>query len=149
MENEIIIYNTEDGQADVKLYSKDGVIWMNQQQMALLFDTSKPNISMHIANVLQDKELDENSVVKDYLTTAADGKNCNVTYYALQEKKSVVKEYLITVPFEYNLGDKLYFEKLLSIQKRCAILSSIRPCTPLNNAYPARYFFCPCEMEDK
>lgn len=83
MENEIIIYNTEDGQADVKLYSKDGVIWMNQQQMALLFDTSKPNISMHIANVLQDMELDENSVVKDYLTTAADGKNYNVTYYAL------------------------------------------------------------------
>lgn len=83
MENELIIYNTDDGKADVKLYSRDGVIWMNQQQMALLFDTSKPNISMHIANVLQDKELDEISVVKDYLTTAADGKNYNVTYYAL------------------------------------------------------------------
>ena len=83
MENEIIIYNTDDGKTDVKLYSKDGVIWMNQQQMALLFDTSKPNISMHIANVLQDKELDENSVVKDYLTTASDGKIYNVTYYAL------------------------------------------------------------------
>lgn len=82
MENELIIYNTDDGKTDVKLYSKDGVIWMNQQQMALLFDTSKPNISMHIANVLQDKELDEISVVKDYLTTAADGKNYNVTYYA-------------------------------------------------------------------
>lgn len=81
--NEIIIYNTDDGKADVKLYSKDGVIWMNQQQMALLFDTSKPNISMHITNILQDKELDEKSVVKDYLTTAADGKNYNVTYYAL------------------------------------------------------------------
>ena len=83
MENKIIIYNTDDGKADVKLYSKDGVIWMNQQQMALLFDTSKQNISLHILNVLQDKELDENSVVKDYLTTAADGKNYNVTYYAL------------------------------------------------------------------
>ena len=81
--NEIIIYNTDDGKADVKLYSKDGVIWMNQQQMALLFDTSKPNISMHITNILQDKELDEKSVVKDYLTTATDGKNYNVTYYAL------------------------------------------------------------------
>lgn len=80
---EMIIYNTDDGKADVRLYSKDGVIWMNQQQMALLFDTSKPNISMHIANVLQDNELDENSVIKDYLTTAADGKNYNVTYYAL------------------------------------------------------------------
>ena len=54
-----IIYNTDDGKADVRLYSKDGVIWMNQQQMALLFDTSEHNISLHIANVLQDKELDE------------------------------------------------------------------------------------------
>ena len=81
--SEIIIYNTDDGKADVRLYSKDGVIWMNQQQMALLFDTSKPNISMHIANVLQDKELEEKSVVKDYLTTVADGKKYNVTYYAL------------------------------------------------------------------
>lgn len=80
---EILIYNTDDGKADVRLYSKDGVIWMNQQQMALLFDTSKPNISMHISNVLQDNELDENSVIKDYLTTAADGKHYNVTYYAL------------------------------------------------------------------
>ena len=81
--NKIIIYNTDDGKADVKLYSKDVVIWMNQQQMALLFDTSKQNISLHILNVLQEKELDENSVVKDYLTTASDGKNYNVTYYAL------------------------------------------------------------------
>ena len=81
--DELIIYNTDDGKADVKLYSKDGVVWMNQQQMALLFDTSKPNISMHIANILQDKEFDEKSVVKDYLTTAQDGKNYIVTYYAL------------------------------------------------------------------
>lgn len=66
----LIIYNTDDGKADVKLYSKDGVIWMNQQQMALLFDTSKQNISLHVVNVLQDKELEEKSVVKDYLTTA-------------------------------------------------------------------------------
>ena len=83
MEDELIIYNTDDGKADVKLYSRDGVIWMNQQQMALLFDTTKQNISLHILNVLKEKELEESSVVKDYLTTAADGKNYNVTYYAL------------------------------------------------------------------
>lgn len=81
--DEILIYNTDDGKADVRLYSKDGVIWMNQQQMALLFDTSKQLISHHIANILQEKELDEKSVVKDYLTTASDGKHYNVTYYAL------------------------------------------------------------------
>lgn len=81
--SEIIIYNTDDGNANVKLYSKDGVIWMNQQQMALLFDTSKQNISLHILNILQENELEKSSVVKDYLTTASDGKNYNVTYYAL------------------------------------------------------------------
>ncbi len=83
MEDELIIYNTDDGKADVKLYSKDGVIWMNQQQMSLLFDTSKQNISLHILNILKEKELEESSVVKDYLTTASDGKNYNITYYAL------------------------------------------------------------------
>ena len=48
--------------------------------MALLFDTSKQNISLHILNILQDKELYEKSVVKDYLMTAGDGKNYNITY---------------------------------------------------------------------
>ena len=80
----IIIYRTADGRASVALYAKDGKIWLNQQQMAELFATSKPNISMHIANILKDKELPENSVVKNFLTTAADGKNYNVVFYSLE-----------------------------------------------------------------
>ena len=79
----IIIYNTADGKASVSLYTKDGTIWMNQSQLAELFDTSIPNISMHISNILKEKELSSNSVVKDYLTTAQDGKEYNVTFYAL------------------------------------------------------------------
>ena len=79
----IIIYNTADGKASVSLFSRDGMIWMNQGQLAELFDTSVPNISMHISNILKEKELDENSVVKDYLTTAPDGKAYNVAFYAL------------------------------------------------------------------
>ena len=71
----IIIYRTVDGRSSVALFAKDGKIWLNQQQMAELFATSKPNISMHIANILKGKELMETSVVKNYLTTAADGKN--------------------------------------------------------------------------
>jgi hypothetical protein len=74
-EQNIIIYRTADGRASVALFAKDGKIWLNQQQMAELFATSKPNISMHIANILKDKEVLENSVVKNFLTTAADGKN--------------------------------------------------------------------------
>ena len=80
----IIIYNTDDGKAKVVLYAKDGNVWMSQSQIAELFDTSVPNISMHISNILEDSELSKNSVIKNYLTTAADGKNYNVTFYSLE-----------------------------------------------------------------
>ena len=83
-QNNVIIYNTDDGKVKVVLYAKDGNVWMNQNQMAELFDTSKQNIGQHISNILSDKELDENSVVKNYFTTAADGKNYNVTFYSLE-----------------------------------------------------------------
>ncbi len=81
--SDIIIYNTADGKAAVALYARDGMVWMSQQQLAELFDTSVPNISMHISNILKENELEGNSVIKDYLTTAADGKKYNVTYYSL------------------------------------------------------------------
>ncbi len=79
----IIIYNTRDGKASVSLYAKDGMVWMNQNQIAQLFDTSKQNIGQHISNILKEGELEENSVVKNYFTTAADGKDYNVAFYAL------------------------------------------------------------------
>ena len=80
----IIIYRTADGRASVTLYAKDGKIWLNQQQMAELFATSKQLISHHIANILKENELDKISVVKQYFTTAADGKNYNVVFYSLE-----------------------------------------------------------------
>ncbi len=79
----IIIYNTEDGKASVSLYAKDGSVWMNQNQLAELFATTKQNISLHIINILKEGELEENSVVKEYLTTANDGKKYKVTFYSL------------------------------------------------------------------
>ena len=81
--SEIIIYNTDDGAADVKLYSKDGVIWMNQQQMGELYQTAKSTLSEHIKNIFNEGELTEKSVVRNFRTTASDGKNYNVSYYAL------------------------------------------------------------------
>lgn len=80
----IIIYRTADGRASVALYAKDGKIWLSQQQMAQLFATSKQTISHHIINILKERELSEPSVVKQYLTTAADGKNYNVGFYSLE-----------------------------------------------------------------
>lgn len=83
-QSEIIIYTTEDGKASIVLYAKDGNVWMNQTQIAELFDTSIPNVSMHIKNILKEKELSPKSVVKDFLTTGTDGKNYNITFYSLE-----------------------------------------------------------------
>lgn len=82
--SEIIIYNTQDGKASIALMTKDGTVWMNQNQLAELFATSKQNIGQHISSILKDKELDRNSVVKNYFTTATDGKEYNVTFYSLE-----------------------------------------------------------------
>ena len=68
----IIIYTSDDGNTSVSLMTRDGNVWLNQNQLGELFDTSIPNISIHISNILKEKELDENSVIKDYLTTAKD-----------------------------------------------------------------------------
>lgn len=73
-ENSILIYTTNDRKSSVFLYARDGSVWMNQNQLAELFATSKQNIGQHIKIILEDNELDADSVVKDYFTTAADGK---------------------------------------------------------------------------
>ena len=80
----IILYTSEDGRSSVTLYARDGSVWLNQLQMAELFATSKPNISMHISNILKENELNKDSVVKDYLTTASDGKSYMVKYFSLE-----------------------------------------------------------------
>lgn len=84
MEQELILYNSVDGKSQVSLMARDGSVWLNQAQLAELFATSKQNISVHIGNILKERELDENSVVNYYLTTAADGKPYQVKFYSLE-----------------------------------------------------------------
>ena len=81
---DIIIYKTNDNKVKIALYAKDGSIWLNQNQLADLFDTSKQSIGQHIINILNDNELNKNSVVKKFFTTALDGKNYEVTFYSLE-----------------------------------------------------------------
>ncbi|ETR70205.1 MAG: virulence protein [Candidatus Magnetoglobus multicellularis str. Araruama] len=68
----------------MSLYAKDGMIWLNQNQLAELFDTSKQNIGQNISNILKEKELSKNSVVKNFFTTASDGKDYKVVFYSLE-----------------------------------------------------------------
>lgn len=83
-ESNIIIYNTPDGKASVALYTREGKVWLSQKQIAELFGTSKQTISHHILNILKEGELPQNSVVKNYMTTASDGKQYDVIYYSLE-----------------------------------------------------------------
>ena len=82
-DSEIIIYQTDDGVTKIDVTLNDETVWLTQAQMAELFQTSKQNVSYHINNCFKEGELDENSVVKDFLTTAADGKPYNTHYYNL------------------------------------------------------------------
>lgn len=81
--SEIIIYQSEDGQTKIDVRMEDETVWLSQSQMAELFQTTKQNVSLHINNVFSGGELDPNAVVKDCLTTAADGKNYLTKYYNL------------------------------------------------------------------
>ena len=82
-DNTLILYTTPDGQAQFVLRELGGQLWLTQAEIAALYQTSKQNISKHIAAVLAEGELLPEAVVNSQLTTAADGKNYQVQIYAL------------------------------------------------------------------
>jgi len=83
MNNEIIIYQTEDGLTKIDVTIENETVWLNQDQMAELFQRDKSTISRHIKNIFEEGELNKESVVAKIATTAADGKTYNVDYYSL------------------------------------------------------------------
>ena len=135
--NNIIIYTTNDGQVEIEVRLEDENVWLTQNAMAELFNTTKQNISLHIKNIFEENELDKNSVVKENLTTASDGKNYKTKFYNLDliisvgyRVKSIrgtqfriwanklIKEYLIkgynlNVDRFKNNGGGVYFEEVL------------------------------------
>jgi len=87
--SEILLYQTEDGQTKIDVRLEEETVWLSQKQMVELFQTTKQNVSLHIRNIFKEGELDEISVVKDYLTTASDGKKYSTNYYNLDVAISV------------------------------------------------------------
>lgn len=138
MKNNMLIYVSKDGNVKVDVDIQNEDIWMSQEVMANLYSTTKQNVSYHLNNIFKEGELDKNSVVKDFLTTANDGKKYNVLHYNLDaiiavgyrinSKKAtefriwgtkVLKEYMIK-GFALNderlknNGENSYFEELLA-----------------------------------
>ena len=83
-ESEILLYQTEDGITRLEVTLAGDTVWLTQQQMAGLFQTTKQNIGQHLRNLFAENELREESVVKEFFTTAADGKNYQTKYYNLE-----------------------------------------------------------------
>ncbi len=79
----VVLYKSDDGELKIDVKLEDETAWLSQQQLVKLFKTSKQLISHHINNIFDEGELDKNSVVKKYLTTAADGKNYQTNFYNL------------------------------------------------------------------
>lgn len=82
-DSKIIIYQTEDGNTKIETRLEDETVWLTQAQLCELFQKSKATVSEHIKNIFDENELDANSVVRNFRTTAADGKNYNTTFYNL------------------------------------------------------------------
>ncbi|MBQ7257932.1 MAG: virulence protein RhuM/Fic/DOC family protein [Abditibacteriota bacterium] len=80
---EIEIFRSKDETISLEVKIEEESVWLTQEQMTLLFQTTKQNVSLHISNIFRDNELDRISVVKDSLTTASDGKKYKTKYYNL------------------------------------------------------------------
>jgi hypothetical protein len=86
---QFLVYSSEDGNVKIEVRLENETVWLTQQHMADLFQTTKQNVSLHLQNIFKEGELEEDSVVKDSLTTAIDGKNYQTKFYNLDAIISV------------------------------------------------------------
>ncbi len=84
LNSQIILYQTNDGRHRIEVRLEDETVWLNQKMLTELFQTTKQNISLHLKNIFDDGELAPDQVVKEYLTTAADGKKYKTKFYNLE-----------------------------------------------------------------
>ena len=101
--SEILIYTSSDGHTKLDVTLEDETIWLNQKQLCELYGKSKSTISDHIKAIFEDEELDRNSVVRNYRTTASDGKNYDVEYYNL--------DVIIAIGFKVRSRSGVQFRK--------------------------------------
>lgn len=81
---QIIIYQTDDGKTKVEVRFEHENVWLSQKLMAELFETTIPNVNMHLKTIFETNELQKNSVIKDFLITAKDGKKYKTKMYGIE-----------------------------------------------------------------
>ena len=81
MDSQFLIYQNQEGDVKIDVRFQDETIWLSQAEMSVLFSKDKRTISEHISNIFKEGELDENSVIWNFRTTATDGKEYQVKYY--------------------------------------------------------------------
>ncbi|MEI6297691.1 MAG: RhuM family protein, partial [bacterium] len=86
---QFLVYQAEDGKLKIDVRFEGETVWLTQQHMADLFLTSKQNIGQHLKSIFEERELTQNSVVKNFFTTAADGKSYSTHFYNLDAIISV------------------------------------------------------------
>jgi hypothetical protein len=86
---EFLIFTQQAGESGIEVRYEEGSIWLTQKLIAELFGVTIPTINEHLKNIFESQELDQNSVIRKFLTTANDGKNYNTQYYNLDAIISV------------------------------------------------------------
>ena len=83
-QSQILLYQTEDGRQRIEVYLQDETVWLSQKLMAELFQTTPQNINMHLKNIFSEGEIHQESVIKESLITASDGKKYRTQLYRLE-----------------------------------------------------------------
>ena len=119
MENqkgEILFYQREDGSAQIVVRLEEDTVWLTQAQLVILYQSSKANVSEHIKHIFEEGELIENSVVRNFRTTAPDGKNYITKHYNLDMIISVgyrIKKYCYSLsPMGNTTTERIHYKRL-------------------------------------
>ena len=149
-QNQIIIYQTEDGQTQIDVRLENETVWLTQAQMVELFQTTKQNVSLHVGNVFKEGELEQESTVKEYLTVQKEGKRevaRQVKYYNLDViisvgyrvkskrgtafriwARKVLKDYLIK---GYAINERIRHEQIAELRQLVGMLGRTIQSQPL------------------
>ena len=141
-EDQIVIYQTEDGQTQIDVRLENDTVWLTQAQMVELFQTTKQNVSLHLNNLYKERELEKEGTVKEYLTVQQEGKrrvSRRVKYYDLDViisvgyrvkskrgtafriwARNIIKEYLIK---GYAVNQRIHREQIGELRQLVGMLS--------------------------